>query len=575
MTGFTILIYLNQKPFEPRERDYAYAGSFYAFAIWMGLGVYALFDLATSLTKMLYLKLVSYGFGTVMFFYLVESIRFSSHELSYALVYIVFVASVLLGIMFLLRNSSSTVIASVATVLGLTVPIVLAAENWDDHSRADRYVAREIARNYLESCDPNAILFTIGDNDTFPLWYMQEVEGVRTDIRVVNLSLLSADWHIDQMKRKVYEDGMPVPITIEEQKYRPSSRSALEIKKSKNGKYYPLLKVVDVATDDRYLQESPFGGTGAYIATDKVFIPVNKENAINSGIVPKGMEAFVEDTIRWTIKGESGPYLVKSDLMVLDLLANYNWDRPIYFASLGGMKANSGLQDYMVMDGLTYKLTPVKQSASKGIDTKKLKSKFLTGDDVFEWGGLNNKDVYVDNYLLRMTFSIRKAYFKLADELIKEGDLEGANAILDKCVEEFPDFNVSFDARGMNTATQFAQLYAATGDFDKADEFYVWTFETYSQELLYYSKLDVRFLGKSYRDLFFALRECQLSYNQIKNPEIAGKIKARYKEVLNKVNEELLRMTNEGMDSAQSTDSYQYLQELKRYVSSFKAQNRF
>lgn len=575
MTGFAILIYLNQKPFEPRERDYAYAGSFYAFAIWMGLGVYALFDLATSLTKNLYVKLLSYGFGSAIFFYVVESISSSSHALSYASFYLVFVVALLLGVMLLLRNSSSVVIASVATVLGLAVPVVLAAENWDDHSRADRYAAREIARNYLESCDPNAILFTNGDNDTFPLWYMQEVEGVRTDIRVVNLSLLSTDWHIDQMKRKVYDDGLPVPFTLEEEKYRPSSRSALEIKKSKNGKYYPLAKVVDVASDDKYLQESPFGGTGAYIATDKVFIKVNKENAIKRGIVPKGMEAFVEDTVRWTIKGESGPYLVKSDLMVLDLLAHYNWDRPIYFASMGGMQANSGLKDYMVQDGLTYKLTPIKNTYSKGIDTDKMKTKLLSGDEVFEWGGLNSKDVYVDNYLVRMTYSIRNAYLKLADQLIRDGDLDDAQKVLDKSLEELPDYNVSLKARGMNTATQYAQLYAKTGNFDKADEFYVWTFDTYSSEMLYFSGLDVRFLGKSYKDIFTALRECQLSYNEIVDQEKSKEIASKYKNVLNQLSIDLERMTNESMESSQSSESYQYLQELKRYVVSFKQQNRF
>ncbi len=248
LTGLAIVVYLNQYPYQPRERDYAYAGSFYAFAIWIGLGVYGLYDMLARYGQ----RVISAGLITVI-------------------------------------------------CLGL-VPGIMASEGWDDHDRSDTYTARDFAKDYLDSCQPNAILFTNGDNDTFPLWYVQEVEEYRTDVRVVNLSLLNTDWYIDQMRRKAY-DSEPVPFGLEPNKYRQGTRDYVPvIDMNEKGIHIDVKEVMDFISTDKNKRRMGGNKLMNYFPTNKFSLKVPKEKVMANGTVPKGMEDKVVDELKWTVK---------------------------------------------------------------------------------------------------------------------------------------------------------------------------------------------------------------------------------------------------------------------------------
>jgi hypothetical protein len=277
MTGLAIVVYLNQYAPQPRERDYAYAASFYAFAIWIGLGVLAL---ASVIQK--YLKTKHAGI--------------------------------------------------IATVVCMSVPVILAAENWDDHDRSNRYTARDIARNYLESCEKNAILFTMGDNDTFPLWYAQEVEGIRRDVRVVNLSLLNSDWYVGQMKRKVY-DSEPLPISLPWERFKSGTFDVIYIAPDQRVRGAVLLPelydIMNKQPDALTLQSSM--GPVDVIPAAEFYIPVDSAKVLSNGTVkPEEKDSLLRD-LQWTIKDRA---ITKSQIIALDIIAHNNWDRPIYFRQL-------------------------------------------------------------------------------------------------------------------------------------------------------------------------------------------------------------------------------------------------
>ena len=331
MTGIAIVLYLNQTPYQPRERDYAYAGSFYAFCIWIGFGVAALAKLMQKYGKL-----------------------------------------------------SPVVAGSVATVLCLFVPIQMAGQNWDDHDRSGRYVCRDFGANYLESCEPNAVIFTNGDNDTFPLWYAQEVEGIRTDVRVCNTSYLQTDWYIDQMKKQAYESA-PLPISWDRADYIQGTRDAAYI--------VPMMdKPIDLSTglnfvrsnDPKFKKIPGFNQELDYIPSETLIYKVDSATAVAKGLATDSTGLLKEMTI--SLKGKTA--LGKQELMILDMLQTNNWERPIYYAITVNPDQFVGLDGYFEQTGLAYQIVP--KQANKGTNTEKMYDNVM---NKFKWGGVDKPGV--------------------------------------------------------------------------------------------------------------------------------------------------------------------------------------
>ncbi|MBK8847100.1 MAG: DUF2723 domain-containing protein [Bacteroidetes bacterium] len=367
LTGLAIVLYVNQPPYQPRERDYAYAGSFYAFAIWIGLGVLGLYDF--------------------------------------------------------LKNKISAQGAAMASILVCAVvPVVLGKNGWDDHDRSHRYTSRDFATNYLNSCAPNAIIFTNGDNDTFPLWYAQEVEGVRRDVRIVNLSLLNTDWYIDQMKRQAYE-GPPVPFTVPREKYIQGTRDYIPYfeQKSISSDYIELKSVFEFITSDdpKTKVQLRDGSFINYLPTKKFKMTIDKEQVIKSGTVAAKDSALIVNEIVWDLnKG----YVQKADLMMLDLIANNNWKRPIYYAVTVGSDNYIGLDDHFQLEGLAYRLVPIK-TVNKDGQTGRVAVDEMYNNTMnkFAWGNMKMEGVYLDQNNLNMTMNIKNNFSRLAEAKFMEG----------------------------------------------------------------------------------------------------------------------------------------------------------
>jgi hypothetical protein len=411
LTGYAIVLYLNQTPLQPRERDYAYAGSFYAFCIWIGFGVYALHEfLQNALGKKL----------------------------------------------------SSSLAATGAILVAMSVPLILAFQNYDDHNRAGRYTARDFAKNYLNSCAPNAIIFTNGDNDTFPLWYAQEVEGVRTDVRVVNLSLLNTDWYIDQMKRAAY-DGPGVPFGMRQDQYLGSKRDQVLFDRE-NPQYYTIKEHFNwlLNAEGRNMADVGRGQKLYYFRSNKFIIPVDSAKVVANGTVPKGSEDRVEKEIRIEI---DRPYVLKSDLMILSLLNNFNWDRPVYFAITVG-EDFMGLQDYFQLEGMAYRFVPFKAKSHDRqpgeINSDIMYDNFM---NKFAWGNMNDPKVYLDETNMRMTFNFRNSFVRLASKLMMEKKNDKAIQVLDKAEELMPDAKVPYNYFSL----LIADLYLDLGEVQKAE----------------------------------------------------------------------------------------------------------
>lgn len=427
LTGLAIVVYLNQYPFQPRERDYAYAGSFYAFTIWIGLGVLTFYDA-------------------------------------------------------LKRFAKPVGGATLATVGWLVlVPGIMASENWDDHDRSDRYTARDFAYNYLNSCDPNAVLFTNGDNDTFPLWYIQEVEGVRTDVRVVNLSLLNTSWYIDQMKRQAYESE-PVPFSLTTDQYRDGTRNVVYIVDQLK-KPVDVKQVVEFIASDNPKTKLPVSRTEKidYIPTRQIRIPVDKQKVLENGIVPLEDSAKIVDYMEFTLEGN---YIEKNVMMILDLLATNNWERPIYFVSTSG-DGDIGLSDYMQMDGFAYKLVPIKTPSNDFLSIGRIDSDILYDHlmNKFEWGNMEKEDVLIEYYNIRTAsvIKIRNKFARLAETLIEEGKTDSALAVLDRGMELMPNSQFPYDIFVMG----LIEGYYKAGASDKANTI-VNEFADITKENLYY-----------------------------------------------------------------------------------------
>ena len=422
LTGIAIILYLNQTPYQVRERDYAYAGSFYVFAIWIGLAVMAVYDwLRKPLSKI----------------HVPEKVTAAA------------VSAVLLG-----------------------VPVLMAAENWDDHDRSGRYTARDMAYNYFMSTDDQAILVTHGDNDTFPLWYIQEVEGVRLDARVMNTSLLGIDWYIDQMQWKQY-DAEPIKFTTKRANYLYGTNDYVYIFDRFNRPI--LLKDAINLFNDPRVKANVYGREESFIASRKLMIPVNKENVIKYGIVPEEDYDKILDTVCLEIP--SGKNLMeKAELMILDMLANYDWDRPIYFMTQGGA-LEIGIRDYLQLDGFIYKFVPIKSSTSftsvSQVDTEALYDRLM---NVFKFDRFDG-DYFVD-YQNLSTFngaaSPRFVFVQTAAALYSKGDTARAVQLLDRMQEIFPDTKYPLNSSAAvhyvneNMVLYAIDLYTKCGEKEKA-----------------------------------------------------------------------------------------------------------
>ena len=439
-TGIAIVVYLNQYPFQPRERDYAYVGSFYAYAIWIGLGVLAVID-------------------------------------------------------FLSKKLSALNSSVVATLLCLLlVPTLMAKENWDDHDRSRRYTAKDVATNYLNSCAPNAIIFTNGDNDTFPLWYAQEVEGFRTDIRVVNLSLFNTDWYIDQMKRAAY-DAAPIPSSMTWDKYKQGTRDYIIIRDNNKG-YVDVKDVVNfIASDNDKTKGFTRNSQKAdYCPTNKLKIPIDKDDVISKGVVPESYRDRIVDEIKWELKGNG---ISKNEMMVLDILANFNWERPIYFAITVGSGNFMGLEKYFQLEGLAYRFVPYLANSNDG-QTGEIATDIMYDNLVnkFKWGNMQDPTIYLDETNMRMTMNFRNNFSRLSDALIKKGEFDKAEVVLDKCVEIMPHEAIPYNYFNL----PLAEGYYRIGKTEKAREVISILTDTYFDELDYYNSIDEKLLSKIQRD---------------------------------------------------------------------------
>jgi hypothetical protein len=502
-TGMAIVVYLNQYPFQPRERDYAYVGSFYAFAFWIGLGVYALFDAARSITRKELLYGVGGTLGLGVLKYLVELVSGTDHSISYCLFLIGIVAGAALGLMHLLgRMRNDRASAVVATLLGIVVPVVMVRAEWNDHDRSHRFPARDLAADYLNSCAPNAILFTNGDNDTFPLWYAQEVEGIRTDVRVVNLSLLNTDWYIDQMRRKAYESE-PVPFHMDPSKYRQGTRDVVAlIPNDKVKGFLDLKRAMEFATDDRNLQQIfQLGMKDAYIPSQNFRVPA--DSAFCFG--PKGMltakdTAYFTGDMRWSIKKQ---YVLKNHFMMMDLLAYNDWKRPIYFAVTTGPDSYLNLQDYFRLEGLTYRLVPVKEKSANPNTYGSVATDIMLDNvmNKFKWGGMDYQPgLYLDENVLRMTTNLRLQIATLASELATEGRKDEAKQVLDLAQAKMPENNVPYD----RIMLPIIEAYYQAGDSASANRLTRRLYQIFDENMTWYLSLSPAFADKVSDDMDMA-----------------------------------------------------------------------
>lgn len=456
MTGLAIVIYLNQYPHQPRERDYAYAGSFYAFAIWIGLGVLAIYE---GLKKFV----------------------------------------------------PETVSAGIAGIITLAlVPGILAAENWNDHDRSGRYTARDFGANYLKTCQPNGIIFTNGDNDTFPLWYNQEVEGVRTDVRVCNLSYLQTDWYISQMKRQSYESA-PVPFSLTLDKYRLGTRDIVYLMDDPRiaRETVGLKEAINFIADDNPATKLKQADDAAYIPKKIISFKIDKEAVIRNKVVaPEDYDKIV-DTITIDLTGKN--YISKDEMMIMDLLATNNWERPVYWAITVGRNKYMNLQDYFQIEGFAYRFVPIKTtSLPQQLQFGRVETDLMYDNlmNKFEWGGMNDPGVYLDENNTRMMTNIRNSFNRLASGLITEGKNEMAIEVIDRCLELVP---IDLISPGY-FATELAASYYKAGAKEKGKATMEQILEIYDNELGYYFSLDRKFVhtksvnAEIQRNLFFIQR---------------------------------------------------------------------
>ena len=441
MTGIAIVLYLNQTPAQPRERDYAYAGSFYAFAIWVGMGVAGIIRMLRDYCKM-----------------------------------------------------KEVPAAALASVLCLLVPIQMAGQTWDDHDRSGRFVARDFGQNYLMTLqeEGNPIIFTNGDNDTFPLWYNQETEGFRTDARTCNLSYLQTDWYIDQMKRPAY-DSPSLPITWDRVEYVEGQNEYIpirpEVKKNIDQMYAQADSALENGNPEAMNELKEQFGENPYelknilkywirsdkeglrvIPTDSIVMKIDKEAVRRSGMkIPEALDDSIPEYMTILLRDANGNpkrALYKSELMMLEMLANANWERPIYMAITVGSENHLGMDNHFTQEGLAYRFTPFDtDKLNSKIDSEKMYDNLM---NKFKFGGIEKPGIYIDENVMRMCYTHRRIFTQLVGQLIKEGKKDKALAALDYAEKMIPSYNVPYD--WANGAFQMAEAYYQLGQNEKANK---------------------------------------------------------------------------------------------------------
>ena len=441
MTGIAIVIYLNQTPYQPRERDYAYAGSFYAFSIWIGMGVAAI---AQWLEK--YIK-------------------------------------------------NSTLCASLATIACLIVPIQMGAQNWDDHDRSDRYTARDFGYNYLSCVEENGIIFTNGDNDTFPLWYAQEVEGYRTDVRVCNLSYLQTDWYMTQMKSPAYE-STPLPIELTQKEYDQSKLAYAYLIDYNKDRPIPLKTAIEwLRSEDQATKRlQGYNERIDYIPANKFTLSVDSSaffgNKLFDGINP----ALFNNNMLIDMSKKNA--VMKNEIAIMSMV-NYlnenNWDRPIYFATTVGQDNYMNLSPFFSLVGLAYQVAPIK-GGEQNVNTEKMYDNLM---NKFRWGGIEKEGIYLDENNRRMCRSLRLMFGNLIKALIEEGDKEKALNALEFCQKQIPAYNIPYNALSLS----FVEYYYDLGQNEKGTEMGKEMADNALANIRWYFSLSPRMFASAERDI--------------------------------------------------------------------------
>ena len=435
ITGVGITLYTNNPPYEPRERDYALVTSFWTFGVWIGLGVMALY---TWLKKRV------------------------------------------------AKPQRTWLAAGITAVCLLAAPVLMAAQNWDDHDRSTRTTGRATGKNYLSSVGKDGVIVAYGDNDTFPLWYMQEMEGYRTDIRVVNTSLLMCDWYIDQMRRQFY-DSPALPLSLPQKMYKGKTNETIYLAEGNpfEDKELDVRTFIELIRSEHPLfrQKDMFGGYDALYPTRHIAIPVNKENAVKYGIVSPEDAPYMEDTLHITIgRASRGNSIDKKTLAFLDFLANYQWDRPIHFglgASYNAQENMFGLQKYVVMEGLTYKLVPL---LLDNLDANDGRRSYDIITQEWEFGGMDNPQTYLGDADRRTASHVRSAINTAARSLLLDGDTAKARELIGLSIEKMPAnrFEPNY-----YVIENVQTLYMA-GEKEKADSLAGYEFDQMEKDLLYF-----------------------------------------------------------------------------------------
>lgn len=412
MTGLAIIFYLNQYPNQPRERDYAYAGSFYAFSVWIGIG----------------------------FMFIYETLRKFIKE--YGSAFITFI------------------------VLLMAVPVLMAVQNWDDHDRSGRYTARDIGANYLKSCAPNSILFTYGDNDSFPVWYVQDVEQVRTDVRVANLSYLQAGWYIDMMRQKAF-DSDPIPLSLPPEKYIEGVRNQLPVN-SRLETPVELSQIVEFASQDDRKYMIDINGRGDYLnylPASKFIIDVDSAAVVSNGTVKEYFNDRIVSPVIWEYTGDDA---FKGDLAIMDLLSTNKWERPVYISTTVPSSQYNGLEKFFVQEGMAYRIVPVKTGEPEEgefgiIDPVVMYDNMM---NKFGWGNAADPSVYLDENNRRMLSNFRRIFGNLGKALLASGDTVRAVEVARKGLEIVPAGKMPNDFFSLS----LAEVLMRAGEKEEADK---------------------------------------------------------------------------------------------------------